>query len=237
MVTTLVMVVALPMVALAADTFTDVPNSNVFHGNINNLYASRVTTGCGGTNFCPKTEVTREQMAAFLNRGLPRAAGKGHTAATANEVRTTATVETFTIRTGDVAGGTVFLLVTGDVSVTTSTNGTCPCGLRAQVWVDGVASQAAYTTITNTAAPVLGLSANWRMGNATVTSVFAVSSGATHTVDLRYDLTRTNAGVVSVQSNLSAVYAPFGPLGTDDPAPISVPSGPSGSPADPMSQP
>jgi hypothetical protein len=134
-----------------------------------------------------------------------------------------------------VAGGTVFLLVTGDVSVTNSTSGICPCGLRVNVLVDGIASAPAYTTITNVAAPVLGLSSAWRMGNATATSVFEVSSGATHTVELRYDLTRSSAGIVSVQSNLSAIYAPFGPLGTDDPAPISVPSGPSGSPADPAS--
>jgi hypothetical protein len=57
-----------PAIALAAHQFSDVPNSNPFHNDIAALVNSGVTAGCGGGNYCPKSDVTREQMAAFLNR-------------------------------------------------------------------------------------------------------------------------------------------------------------------------
>jgi hypothetical protein len=53
---------------IAGHQFTDVPNSNPFHNDIDALADANVTSGCGGGKFCPKDFVTREQMAAFLNR-------------------------------------------------------------------------------------------------------------------------------------------------------------------------
>ena len=55
-------------VSLASDRFADVPDSNPFHADIDALVVSGVTFGCGGGNYCPKQNVTREQMAAFMNR-------------------------------------------------------------------------------------------------------------------------------------------------------------------------
>jgi hypothetical protein len=64
-------VVVAPTAVWAADRFTDVPDSNVFHDDIGWLADSGVTIGCdppANTLFCPSDEVTREQMAAFLRR-------------------------------------------------------------------------------------------------------------------------------------------------------------------------
>ena len=55
-------------IALANHQFGDVPTGNPFHGDIDALADSGVTLGCGDGNYCPKAFVTREQMAAFLNR-------------------------------------------------------------------------------------------------------------------------------------------------------------------------
>ncbi len=60
--------VSFPLGALASHDFLDVPDSNAFHADISALAASGVTTGCGGGNYCPSAFVTREQMAAFMNR-------------------------------------------------------------------------------------------------------------------------------------------------------------------------
>jgi hypothetical protein len=60
--------VAFPIGTLASHDFTDVPDSNIYHADISALADSGVTTGCGGGNFCPGAFVTREQMAAFMNR-------------------------------------------------------------------------------------------------------------------------------------------------------------------------
>jgi hypothetical protein len=60
--------VAFPLGVIASHTFSDVPNSNTFHQDIAAIAAAGVTQGCGPTTYCPKEFVTREQMAAFMNR-------------------------------------------------------------------------------------------------------------------------------------------------------------------------
>ncbi len=63
-------------VALASHQFGDVPDSNTFHGDISAIADAGVTGGCGGGNYCPDENVTREQMAAFMNRLGALAPGK-----------------------------------------------------------------------------------------------------------------------------------------------------------------
>jgi hypothetical protein len=60
--------VAFPLGAIANHQFIDVPTSNTFHGDIDAIADAGVTTGCAAGKYCPKDFVTREQMAAFLNR-------------------------------------------------------------------------------------------------------------------------------------------------------------------------
>ena len=56
--------------APATATFSDVPTDYWAFEGIEALAASGITTGCGGTNFCPDDNVTRAQMALFLARAL-----------------------------------------------------------------------------------------------------------------------------------------------------------------------
>ncbi len=51
-------------------TFSDVPVGSIFFQFVEALYASGITAGCGGGNFCPNTAVTRGQMAVFLATAL-----------------------------------------------------------------------------------------------------------------------------------------------------------------------
>lgn len=69
-------VMAFPLGVLASHQFTDVPNSNIFHGDIDALVDAGVTAGCGGGKYCPNQAVTRGQMAAFMNRLGALAPGK-----------------------------------------------------------------------------------------------------------------------------------------------------------------
>lgn len=63
--------VAAPAVVFASH-FTDVETDNIFYDNINNIAGAGITSGCAATLYCPSQPVTREQMAAFLNRTGPR---------------------------------------------------------------------------------------------------------------------------------------------------------------------
>jgi hypothetical protein len=67
---------AFPLGVVASHQFSDVPNSNPYHADIDALADSGVTTGCGGGKYCPADFVTREQMAAFMNRLGALGAGK-----------------------------------------------------------------------------------------------------------------------------------------------------------------
>lgn len=55
------------------DAFTD-DEGSIHEGAINAVAAAGITTGCGGTNYCPDAQVTREQMATFLVRAFKLAA-------------------------------------------------------------------------------------------------------------------------------------------------------------------
>jgi hypothetical protein len=60
-----------PAAAIAAGTFEDVPDGDMFEADIEWLASAGVTKGCNpptNTRFCPDDPVTREQMAAFLHR-------------------------------------------------------------------------------------------------------------------------------------------------------------------------
>jgi hypothetical protein len=47
--------------------FLDVPQTNLFHGDVEKIFRAGITAGCGdGTNYCVDTAVTRAQMAVFL---------------------------------------------------------------------------------------------------------------------------------------------------------------------------
>lgn len=64
-------VVLIPVAAVASHQFTDVPDGNIFHDDISWLADSGVTKGCNpptNDKYCPSSNVTREQMAAFLRR-------------------------------------------------------------------------------------------------------------------------------------------------------------------------
>jgi hypothetical protein len=58
---------ALDLRPVGRDYFTDDERS-IHEADINRLAASGITSGCGGTRYCPSGSVTRGQMVAFLHR-------------------------------------------------------------------------------------------------------------------------------------------------------------------------
>ncbi|MBT8085485.1 MAG: S-layer homology domain-containing protein, partial [Woeseia sp.] len=52
----------------ATGVFTDVPPGRFAAAWIEKLAADGITSGCGGGNYCPDAQVTRDQMAVFLVR-------------------------------------------------------------------------------------------------------------------------------------------------------------------------
>jgi hypothetical protein len=50
--------------------FSDVPDTHWAFNYIQKMFEDGITTGCGGSNYCPGNNVTRAQMAAFMMRAL-----------------------------------------------------------------------------------------------------------------------------------------------------------------------
>ncbi len=60
---------ALSLPTTSTDYFTD-DEGSLFETDINRLAAAGITTGCSATTYCPDADVTRGQMAAYLDRAL-----------------------------------------------------------------------------------------------------------------------------------------------------------------------
>lgn len=197
------------LIVFASHQFADVSDAHPFHGNISNLANSGITSGCGGGNFCPQSQVSRGQMAAFLTRGLGRGTGSSGSVSFLEAATTYAA--SVTIKTGGAPGGTGFVLVTASATAYTDAAGDCPCEVGA--YVDGPAesSPAVYFDVSDTATPT-----TYRNGSGSVTWVFPAPSGVNQTFNLAVDVAATNAmptgGVV--EGSITAIYVPFGGTGT-----------------------
>ena len=55
-----------PACVAGSEMFADVPASSGFCRWIEELARRGVVTGCGGGNYCPAADVSREQMSVFL---------------------------------------------------------------------------------------------------------------------------------------------------------------------------
>jgi len=204
----------LPMVALASDTFTDVPDSSQFHDAINSLYEARITRGCTTTpplQYCPQDNVNRQQMAGFLNRGLGRATGDEN-AAIVEADEGNVEIVSVTVEPGGLTGGTGFVVVTGSVSAFTTSGTTCPCevGIRVRnLTADDGPGLWQFFDVSNTATPT-----TFRNASGSQSWVFQVPSGTAQEFAVLADIDMAGAtGFLALQGHITAVYVPFGGTG------------------------
>ncbi len=211
--------IAFPLGAFASHTFTDVPTSNTFHADISALAASGVTTGCAAGKYCPKDFVTREQMAAFLNRLGALGPGKtpvvnadkvdGRDASDLTYVMDNENLGTVEINTvawgpfaqlGFDAPSDGFVLVTGSVSLW---NDSC----SASCWVQGaieLGTTAAGDTVAQQMVDVP------LFDTMTMTRVVPVEAGS-NTMELRLKRAGGTSGIVRLYlGQISAIFSPFG---------------------------
>ena len=56
------------------ESFGDVPTSNLFYGDIENIFHNLITIGCSDTEYCPADPTLRKQMAVFVLKAKEGAA-------------------------------------------------------------------------------------------------------------------------------------------------------------------
>lgn len=227
------LMLALPVMVSASHQFTDVPTSHTFHSAISRLYGARLTTGCSATRFCPGANVTRGQMAAFLNRGLGRAAGDAGFAdddwASLDGADPLIDVD---LLHGGGAGGTAHVLVTADVLAYTDEAGICPCELGIVLVNEdtGEESPPMFDIISGAErAPVDGTNPRYFEASASVSYLFSVSSGVTNTYSVYARVTHTLSpspeNLAAADFSIAAVYIPFGANGAAVTIPVTTQGG------------
>ena len=101
-----------PLTAIAAHSFTDVPDDNTFHSDIAWLADNDVTRGCNPpTNslFCPDDDVTRAQMSAFMRRLAQTFGGVEDDAINSEDITSSDPVELLSVTVTPKAGARVLL--------------------------------------------------------------------------------------------------------------------------------
>lgn len=206
---TAMLVVGLPLVALASDLFTDVPDSHTFHDPIRAIALAGITTGCGAGIYCPDENVTREQMAGFLHRGMGRVAGDTGSSITvpaASLVTVAETTITPGLPAGALPGANGFLMVNGSVTLYEGNPDECICSISVRVYVNNVA-------VPGTQYVFLPENTLFESGSAAISVVLPITMGA-KTVSLRVNEYQGNESLVAYAS-MTALYVPFGANGTD----------------------
>ena len=214
------LMLALPVMVSASHNFRDVPTSHTFHTPISRLFGARLTTGCTATRFCPGANVTRGQMAAFLNRGLGRAAGDWGATGFADDwaAFNDGVLDAIDLQHGGAPGGTAHVLVTANVSAYTDEGGVCPCELGVSlVNADSGEESPVMFQVLATPAPAHDTEPAWYEASASISYLFTVPSGVTHTYVLVATmfptLTPSPENDAAAEWTISAVYLPFGANG------------------------
>ncbi len=77
-----------PVAVSASHSFTDVPDTHIFHSDIAWMADNGITSGCTPTEYCPGDSVTRGQMAKFLRNVAENKVVDAATAETADHAAT-----------------------------------------------------------------------------------------------------------------------------------------------------
>jgi len=205
----LAIALAAPSVALANHVFADVPNTNPFHADIAAIGLAGISNGCGGGNFCPNSQLTRSQEAAFLRRGLGRVSsdtGSSITVPAATLVKVAETTITPGIVGGAVPGANGFLKVDGSVTLYEGNPDNCICSISVRVYVNNVA-------VPGTQYVFLPDNTVFESGSASINVVLPITAGA-KTVSLRVNEYQGNESLVAY-ATMSVLYVPLGASGTD----------------------
>ena len=213
--------IAFPFGVLAGHQFSDVPDGHFFHADVDALVDAGVTSGCGGGRFCPGANVTRGEMAAFMNRLGALAPDKAPVVNADRVDGRQANGLTRVVQGGAIATTTITSsgIVYVQVVIQAPTSGYVQ--LTSSVSIQGagctiLCNVTAYLTTTNgnpISLPMVQTVLGTTYETASPTTVTAVASG-THTFQLRLIRSDGGNGVISGwYGEMTAHFSPFNGTG------------------------
>jgi hypothetical protein len=202
--------IAVPVSVWANHQFNDVPTGHPFHKDISAVAEAGITTGFPDGGFHPSDPVTRQAMAAFLERGLGRVGASATTQAMALTPNGETRLTVLWLDAGATGTGSGLVRLTGTASLHASTGSQCPCLVRLDL-ADEAGNVVGSSQVDIDSAENEQSSATT---HATVQGVAPLAGNATGRFTLKAHLSDT-ATSVTADATLIAEYVPFGPDGDD----------------------
>ncbi len=242
------LLIALPVAVSASHQFTDVSTSNTFHTSIARVYGARLTGGCSATRYCPSANVTRGQMAAFLNRGLGRGAAGEFFDETWGDLilEDGAFVTEAQMVSNGSAGGTGHALAVAHLTLWTDEAGVCPCEVQFTLYNadTGEVSPTFYTSIGGDGVPTDDPELTGPFWQTTVSAshLFTVPSGVAQPYLAYAKVVPTNDPTEPTVGNglntgwTSTIQVQYLPFGAEGGNPIVPDTSGSGGPLQPRGQ-
>jgi len=218
-----ILVALVPLALLAAGPFTDLDPNSPHNGNIAAIQAAGITKGCDPpdfTQYCPKDNVTREEMASFLARtaglgGNPPVANaatlQGYAASgltrvgvglqQADPISTTGTNLKTVAEVTLTTPGPGYVLLNGVIEVILTAGGP---GLQHTQLVDVTENHVSPDFSSHTQGPRVEQSPTY---------LFPVTTAGPHTYRLQFRAGKDADTLYAFNGVITALYVPFGPTG------------------------
>jgi len=227
-----------PVAVSASHTFTDVPDTHIFHSDIAWMADNGITSGCTPTEYCPGDSVTRGQMAKFLRNVAENKVVDAATAETADHATTAdsatdaATVDGYaptdlTLATGNSTTFSIATLTSHTNTTIEEITATAPIDGYFMVnanasWLDSDDSRILHwlqvddTACTNTTVPVASVDFGYgsttalaQNDNVAIGGVIAVTAGS-HTVTLCAREFSSSGDPQYYSPTVQVLFTPFG---------------------------
>lgn len=196
---------------LASHNFSDVPSNHPFHDEISAVADAGIARGFSGGTYRPGDPVTRQAMAAFLERGLGRVgyASNSGSIGNADGYSMEDMIASVGVDAGSAGAGTNgFALVSASVEAATTDTGYCPCRIVFEINVDGIPSES--TVIQLEGAPDDSAKASEA---GSLQSVFLMEGDQSASFAVTARLDDSDVPSISIDANISVLWVPFGPDG------------------------
>jgi hypothetical protein len=192
-------------IAYANHTFPDVGTGSAFHTEVANARGAGIVTGFSDGTFRPRDPINRQQVAGWLNRTGGRVdTGEGTTSTFT--FNTLAPLATASITSGAVGGSGGFVVLTGNVRLSTTDTSSCPCVAGLTI-VDDATSENSGPIATD----IPHIQDDTGQGRTTVsyTWVRPIPPNVTRTYSLAMVNLDANVASIFGQGVITAIYVPF----------------------------
>lgn len=196
---------AVPTAVWATASFSDVPTTHPFYGDITAVADAGISNGYPDGTFRPSDPVTRQAMAAFTHRAGGRIA-RGGTTLFGLDGGDSAVLGVATVTAGASGTGTGFVHLSGSsyAYVTATYVATCPCTVSLQIWADRSQIGSSYYQVGNVAG-----SDGYGMASGIAQAVVPLTAGTTRSYRLVARVFDMSSRSMAVSGELTALYVPF----------------------------